>query len=263
MSEIAENLNISTKTLSRKFDALKLCQEKNKNHHHENPSVKHDSLINLVLDATYFGREYGFFCFSDGKNIIYFKEIRTEGVKAFRECLFHLENNLGYRFSSFVLDGKRGFINNIKKLYPHRPIQMCHFHQKAIIRRYITDNPQTKCGQELKELMRDLSSKKDPQIFIDRFFELKEKYQFFLRQRSEKNNDQFRYQSLRSAFRSINYHLPYLFTYKEHPELKIPNTTNDLEGKFAHLKEKIKIHRGMTEKRKKKAIEFLLNYYEK
>lgn len=218
------------------------------------------STINLVLDATYFGREYGFFCFSDGKNIIYFKEIKTEGVKVFRECLFYLEHNLNYRFQSFVLDGKRGFINNIRKLYPRRPIQMCHFHQKAIVRRYITDNPRTRCGQELKELMHHLSII-EPQEFIDRFFALKEKYNFFLRQKNEQNINRFKNQAIRSAFASISYHLEYLFTYKEHPTLKIPNTTNDLEGKFAHLKERIKMHRGMTKNRKKKAVEFLLGNY--
>ena len=63
----------------------------------------------------------------------------------------------------------------------------------------------------------------------------------------------FKNQAIRSAFASISYHLEYLFTYKEHPNLKIPNTTNDLEGKFAHLKERIKMHRGMTKNRKKKA----------
>ena len=154
LSDIAFNLQISQRTLRRKFDELNLRQ--NTNHHHENPSVKPSAIniastnivpINLILDATYFGREYGFFCFSDGKNIIYFKEIKTEGVKVFKECLFYLERSLNYRFRSFVLDGKRGFINNIRKLYPGRPIQMCHFHQKAIVRRYITDNPRTRCGQ--------------------------------------------------------------------------------------------------------------------
>ena len=71
----------------------------------------------------------------------------------------------------------------------------------------------------------------------------------------------FKNQAIRSAFASIDYHLEYLFTYKEHPNLKIPNTTNDLKGKFAHLKERIKMHRGMTRNRKKKAVEFLLRNY--
>lgn len=191
--------------------------------------------------------------------MIYFREIKTEGVKVFRECLRNLQDNLGYRFQSFVLDGRRGFINNLKKLYPGKPIQMCHFHQKAIIRRYITDKPKSKCGQELKELMVNLSTI-EPQEFIDKFFALKEKHQLFLRTRNDRNN--FKHQAIRSAFASISYHLQYLFTYQEHPLLKIPNTTNDLEGKFAHLKERIKIHRGTTKNRKKKAIEFLLKNYQ-
>jgi len=100
LSDIAFNLQISQRTLRRKFDELNLRQ--NPNHHHENPGVKPSAIniastnivpINLILDATYFGREYGFFCFSDGNNIIYFKEIKTEGVKVFKGCLFYLEHN--------------------------------------------------------------------------------------------------------------------------------------------------------------------------
>ncbi len=33
---------------------------------------------------------------------------------------------------------------------------------------------------------------------------------------------------------------------------------NHLEGLFGHLKERIKIHRGLDENRKKKAVRFLL-----
>jgi len=42
-----------------------------------------------------------------------------------------------------------GFINWVKKI----PIQMCLFHQKAIIRRYITDNPRSSFGKDLKQVM--------------------------------------------------------------------------------------------------------------
>lgn len=229
------------------------------NHHHALSGV--DRVINLSFDATYFGKEYGYFCFSDGKKLIYFKEIRTEGVAGLRECLKHIEDNLNYRFQSFILDGKRGFISNLKKIYPNRPIQICHFHQKAIVRRYITNNPKSDCAKELKGLMNDLS-KIDPQNFIDRFFALKEKYHLFLVQRNEQNKG-YRHSAVRSAFASIKRNLEHLFTYKEHPSLNIPNTTNNLEGKFAHLKEKIKIHRGLSKIKKKKAIQFILKNYQK
>lgn len=213
--------------------------------------------MNLVLDATYFGREYGYFCFSDSKKIIYYQEIKTEGIAVLKRCLNEIEQ-LGYSFRSFILDGKRGFINNLKKLYPGKPIQMCHFHQKAIIRRYITNNPKSDCAFELKELMKGLSTI-EPQEFIDQLYYLKDKYKLFLLKRNDKQD--FKHKAVRSAFASLTYNLEYLFSYKEHPDLNIPNTTNDLEGKFSHIKEKIKLHRGLRLDRKKKAVEFLLKSY--
>ena len=41
---------------------------------------------------------------------------------------------------------------------------MCHFHQKAIIRRYITKNPKLKSNKELKEIV-DWLNKTDKESF--------------------------------------------------------------------------------------------------
>ena len=48
--------------------------------------------------------------------------------------------------------------------------------------------------------------------------------------------------------------LPYLFTWYNHIDLNIPNTTNALDGQFADLKNKLRNHNGLSEKRKKKFI---------
>jgi hypothetical protein len=40
--------------------------------------------INLLIDATFFRREYGFLVFHDCQKVIYFKEIKTESVKDFK-----------------------------------------------------------------------------------------------------------------------------------------------------------------------------------
>ena len=58
-------------------------------------------------------------------------------------------------------------------------------------------------------------------------------------------NKQYKHRQLRSAFRSLHTNMPYLFTYKNHPYLKIPNTTNSSDGSFAHWKQKLKIHRSL------------------
>ena len=132
---------------------------------------------------------------------------------------------------------------------------MCHFHQKSIVRRYITNKPKTACGQDLKQLMAKLSTQ-DPQDFIDRFYDLIKTHEPFLKERNEQGA--FAHKKVRSAVRSIKTNLPYLFVYKEITTTTIPHTTNQLEGVFAHLKERIKIHRGMAQNRKQKAIQFFL-----
>ncbi len=213
-------------------------------------------LINLQIDATFFGREYGFLVFHDSQKVIYFKEIKTESVKHFREGINVLKA-ANYRILSITIDGRRGYINNIKKLLENIPIQMCLFHQKAIIRRYITDRPRSQCGKDLKELMHLLCKPNLQQEFIDQFYQLRDQYHYFLNQRNELGY-YYKHSSLRAAFRSIDSNMLYLFTYTDHKNSNIPPTINHLEGMFGHLKERVKIHRGLDKNRKKKAVRFLL-----
>jgi hypothetical protein len=211
--------------------------------------------INLQIDATFFGREYGFLVFHDGKKVIYFKEIKTESVKEFRAGI-NVIKSANYRILSVTVDGRRGYINNIRKLLGNIPIQMCLFHQKAIIRRYITDRPRSRCGKDLQELMHNLCKPEFQQEFIDKFHLLKTKYHGFLHQRNELGD--YKYNDLRSAFKSLDSNMFYLFIYSDLKNSNITPTINHLEGLFGHLKERIKIHRGLDKNRKKKAIKFLL-----
>ena len=246
-------MDLSYPKLIKEFDNLEDIEE--------GLQEKSSKPINLQIDATFFGREYGFLVFHDGKRVIYFKEIRTESVKSFREGILALKN-ANYSIQSVTVDGRRGYVNNIKKLLGNIPIQMCLFHQKAIVRRYITDRPRNKCGQDLKELMKILCKTELQQEFIDKFYKLHEQYRYLLYQRNDLGH--YKYPSLRSAFKSIETNLPYLFTYTDIKNSNIPPTINHLEGLFGHLKERIKIHRGLDKNRKKKAVRFLLkNFGEK
>jgi len=60
---------------------------------------------------------------------------------------------------------------------------------------------------------------------------------------------------LRSAYLSLKRHLPYLFTFEDYPDLKIPNTTNALDGQFANLKNKLRNHNGLSKVLKMKFID--------
>ena len=56
---------------------------------------------------------------------------------------------MGYTIQAIVLDGRPG----VRQLFSDIPAQMCHFHQKQIITRYLTNNPKLEAGIELKKLV--------------------------------------------------------------------------------------------------------------
>jgi hypothetical protein len=68
----------------------------------------------------------------------------------------------------------------------------------------------------------------------------------------------YTHKRLRSAIRSIKTNISYLFTYQKNPVLRMPNTTNSLEGINSALKSKVKVHQGIKLDRKKKVIDYLL-----
>jgi len=82
----------------------------------------------------------------------------------------------------------------------------------------------------------------------------------FLNERKigEKGKGRYVHKKLRSAYRSLKTNLPWLFTWYDNMELKIPNTTNAIDGHFADLKNKLRIHNGLSTERKKKFIDEFL-----
>lgn len=245
LNELSKKYHKSLPTLRKYFDTYRIAI----------PALKITSEpINLIFDATYFSRSDGVLVFRANKENIFWQPIASETLKVIADSLEVLENR-NYSFKGFVIDGRKGVINLLKSRYPSIPIQLCHFHQSQIIRRYTTNRPKTLCGKELKYLMSFLTTYTEEE-FLKHFHELQYKYQEFLKERNE--NKQFIHRRLRSAFRSLKTNLPYLFTYKNHPQLQLSNTTNSCDGSFAHWKQKVKIHRGLRKHRREKMVNYLL-----
>ena len=249
LAEIADKLDISYPKLTQEFDKIIVAEGVQ-----NAPPAKP---INLLIDATFFGRDYGYLCFHDTKRIIYFREIKTETTADLRAGLIELKE-AGFRIKSVTIDGRRGYYQNIRKILGNVPIQMCLFHQKAIIRRYITDKPKSACGKDLKVVVAKMCHM-EQQEFIDRVYGLAKEYNGFLEERNEKRS--YKHGKLRAAFKSMKENLPLVFTYKDVVLANIPPTTSQLEGLFSHLKQNILIHRGLSKHRKKNAIKFFLKYF--
>ena len=165
--------------------------------------------------------------------------------------------NQGIKIKAIVLDGKPG----VRNLFLDVPVQMCHFHQKQIIQRYLTLRPKLEAGIELKAIADTLVGATEKE-FTGKLYCWHNKWELFLK---EKTTDlitgkwHYTHRRIRSAYHSLKTNLPYLFTYLKYPELNIPNTTNSLEGSFSHLKEKVGIHRGLKKPIKFKMIEEILH----
>ena len=105
---------------------------------------------------------------------------------------------------------------------------------------------------ELKQLVKTLTDTNE-ETFIYVLQQWHNKWNTFLKEKTthpETGRWHFTHKRLRSAYKSLNSNVPYLFTYLQYPHLHIPNTTNSLEGFFNVFKSKIYVHRGLSKKRR-------------
>jgi hypothetical protein len=106
----------------------------------------------LVIDATYFGKRgkgFGILVAKDIRSgaVVSYWFIRYETVETYRKIKESIEAK-GFHIQAVTLDGRRG----IRELFDSVPVQMCHFHQQAILTRYLTRKPKHPAAQKLKEI---------------------------------------------------------------------------------------------------------------
>ena len=217
--------------------------------------------INLVVDATFFGKketeQWGVVVFRDAilKENLWWEFVSDEKVESYQRGRFSLLS-LGYVFNAVTCDGLPGLTNVFKGI----PVQFCHFHQTQIVKRYVTENPKLIAGHELLELLQALTLTNE-NIFKYRLSVYIDRNRNFLNEKTfdiATGQSPFTHRRLRSALRSLEHNIQYLFTYQKYPKLNIPNTTNTLESHFSHIKDIVRIHRGLKKIIKQKMIHAIL-----
>lgn len=206
------------------------------------------------MDTTYFGRKFGVMVFKDSLTgqILFKQYVRQETNILYLNGIKEIAKR-GIKVQSIICDGRKGlfqlFENDI-------PIQMCNFHQVAIVRRYLTKKPKMQASKDLWSHTL-LLVHMDKESFEGGLQTWYLKWESFLNERKidEKGKRRFVHKKLRSAYRSLKTNLPWLFTWYDYMALKIPNTTNAIDGHFADLKNKLRNHNGLSEARRKKFID--------
>lgn len=107
-------------------------------------------------------------------------------------------------------DGRQGLLGGFGDI----PTQMCHFHQLAIIRRYLTKNPKHRASQELLLLTKSLTTS-NKQCFSKALDEWHDKHKDYFNERTtnDEGKSWYTHKRLRSAYHSLKRNLSYLFVY--------------------------------------------------
>lgn len=245
-SQLAKKYQCSIKTIQRKIDKVVVQS-----------TEKQPRKVIVLMDTTYWGRGFGVMLFKDAltkENLLKYY-VKAETNAKYVEGIETLKAK-GFDIIAIVCDGRRGLIQSFGDI----PVQMCQFHQAAIIRRYITKKPKLQAAKELL-LVVDLMKNTDKESFEGALQMWYDKWREFLNERTvnqETKKSHYTHKRLRSAYRSLKNNLNSLFTWYDNIELGIPNTTNAIDGHFADLKNKLRNHNGLSMSRKKKFIDGFL-----
>ena len=217
--------------------------------------------LTIIMDVTYFGK-WGVLVAWDpnanaGKDeypVVYYKFIEsTEKTADYEACIDELRAQ-GYIIQAAVTDGRRG----VREMLERKgiPVQQCQFHQLQIMTRCLTKNPRIEANKELRDIAQCLTmtTKKAMQAGLDLWYE---EYGEWLKERDAVSK-RYVHRRTRQAYFSLRRNLPYLFTYLDEElikqSIKIPNTTNALDGRFGVWKTRLQIHRGCSKELKTKIL---------
>jgi hypothetical protein len=242
-SQLVSQFDCSTKTIQRLLD--KAIIEKRK---------EFISNAIVIMDTTYFGRGFGVMVFKNSHDgvVLYKQYVRYETNALYLAGISEIWR-IGIDIQAIICDGRQGLFG----LFGDIPVQMCQFHQVQIVLRYLTRKPKIQAAIELKKLTLKLT-KQTKLEFVNNLNDWYLRWSNYLNERSKlpsTGKTYYTHKRLRSAYLSLRKHLLYLFVFEDFPDLKIPNTTNALDGQFANLKNKLRNHNGLSKVRKIRFID--------
>jgi len=221
--------------------------------------------VNLLIDGTYFANKVCLVLYRDN-NVKATQIYRLTDGEWFEEIAEDLQNllDLGIQIESVTCDGLSNIIKAIKKATPNTTIQRCVVHIQREVLIWLTRNPKSQAGIELRKIVRVLhliKNKDDWGYWVVSLVKWYETHKDYVNEKTyypQTNRYWFTHKSVRRAFVHIKRALPNMFHYLDNPA--IPKSTNGLESFFGHLKQNISIHRGLSKEHYKNYIKWYLYF---
>lgn len=246
IKELSDRFGMSVATIKRRLRDIK--------REWVQPPLSGEGFVHL--DVTYWGRGFGVLLALDNQTgkPLYMAFVKSETVKDYEDAVSSIKER-GYSIRGLIIDGK----HSLFKTFSEYHIQMCQFHMKQIVRRYLTQNPRMHVSRELKELVSRLH-KSEEMDFKKDYQEWKERWKDTICHKNLHKDGKMHYthQRLRATMNSLNFYLPYLFTYQRDDCKGMPNTNNKIEGTFTDLKKNLNNHSGLTRENR---IRFISGFF--
>lgn len=242
ISELSLRFGISIATVKRRLHNIK--------REWVQPPLSGGGFVHL--DVTYWGRGFGVMLGLDYATgcPLYMSFVKNETVKDYEDAVSSIMSR-DYTIEGIIIDGKQSLFKTFSSYH----IQMCQFHMKQIVKRYLTLNPKMLSSRELKYLV-DKLHRSNEADFVQSYQVWKVKWKNTINHKSLHKDGKMHYthQRLRSAMNSLEFYLPYLFTYQREDCKGMPNTNNKIEGTFTDLKKNLNNHSGLTMENRKRFI---------
>ena len=226
-------------------------------------TVQRGKSIRMLVDGTWLDRDSCLIVYRDNnsRSTVYYRFASDENEY---EIIKDLEafKRLRLGISSFTTDGAEDIIRAIKYAYPHVTRQRCVVHIERECLAWLTLHPKTSASITLRRLVCQISDIKTPN---DRLFWIRElnkwheEYEEFIKQKTvnrETGELTYTHDSVRRTYIHLHRALPHMFKYIDDPN--VPNNTNGLESFFGHLKDNLRIHRGMSIEHRENFIKWYL-----
>lgn len=240
--KLGEDIGVSTRTITKRLDAVVVPAK-----------VHRPREVVVIFDVTFFGREYGVLLARDPneRENLHVHELRHEIKLEYQLARDDLEKR-EYVLIAVVLDGRTG----IPSVFKDIPVQICQFHQWKIVRKYLTLRPKLDSHKALLSIAGQIAKCTENEMRA-----MLEQFAAMYREDLDEHvicpccsKKKYVHRKLRSAYRSLTTNLPFLYTYQKYPDLKIPNTTNSVDGTWSALKMHVNAHRGLRFDRRFKMI---------
>ena len=219
--------------------------------------------IRMLIDGTWLDSDSCLIVYRDNnsKSTIYYRFASDEKEDEIIKDLQAFKR-LRLNIVSFTTDGADDIIRAIKYAYPHTTRQRCVVHIERECLTWLTQHPKTAAGITLRRLACDISRIKtnnDRLYWIKMLNKWHEDYEEFIKQKTvnkETGELTYTHDSVRRAYIHLHRALPNMFKYIDDPV--VPNNTNGLESFFGHLKDNLRIHRGMSVEHRNNFIKWSL-----